>query len=60
LEQKTLDKAVEIVGIPITPNENCKLTVEKITQKIKKLSVYQLNTEMKTIACCQTKRKTNY
>jgi len=35
LEQKTLDKAVEIVGIPITPNKNYKLIVEEVIQKIK-------------------------
>jgi len=34
LEQKTLEKAVEIVGIPINTNEDCKSLVKDLTRKL--------------------------
>jgi len=52
LEQRTLEKAVEIVGIPITTNENCKSLVEEITHKLNIecniVKAYRIKTQHKT------------
>lgn len=52
LEQRTLEKAVEIVGIPITTNENCKSLVEEITHKLNIecniIKAYRITTHYKT------------
>lgn len=62
LEQKTLDKAVEIIGIPTSPSEDCKTIVEEIANKLnikcnvkKAYRISTKNKDMKIIAWLTTK-----
>lgn len=35
LEQKSLDKAIEVVGVQISPNKDCKLLINELLKKIR-------------------------
>lgn len=66
-EQKYFNKAVEIVGIPVSPNEDCKSIIKEISQKLNikcnARNAYRVSTHQKSdmniIAWLSTKEEKN-